>query len=481
MDFSSHAERDGTRLHGRAKGAARFMLGPSALIGAMGLLRGADATVPTPAEDWRRATVDLVIHVQRHQATIVHCLAGLRAQTRQPRRIVLVDDGGIDRDGSLVLAREFAAVNAMAIEVIARRWSIGRTPTLKRQASECDGDVLVVLDADTVLESPEFLERCVRELFQGAGIASVCGTVLPLRGRDRRAMAATAAFRRWLGPDAYRDLNASRDRAARIEQWLIDGYRQCVGLVQQRFVHRGQMLAFGGIAHPVGAVAYRRGYLKDLFDRYEPVHGEDDQTHAEDIFIGVAFGNEGYRNVQLADVVARVQQPARIEHLPARRARYTQAFLRGCYFFDALLQSPLKAPRRAWRRLRRPAPKVEQRRVREAYRQPFGERLTREQGRPIGWALAFTALEKILLPLIVLVLLATGQWRALAIGVLAELALWLALLAAVAPAPRAATLARGLLAAPLRYVELAADLVGVLRFGRELRGRQADRARRRMR
>lgn len=447
--------------------AARFVLGPSAMIGAMGLLRGADPTVPTPAEDWRAARVDVVIPVQCHQGTIVHCLAALRAQTRLPRRILLVDDGGIERDGTVVLAREFAAVNGLAIEVIERRWSIGRTPTLKRQASEFDGDVLVVLDANTVLESKDYLERCVRELYQGAGIASVCGVVLPLRGRDRRAWATTAPFRRWLARDAYRDMHAGWGRAARIEQWLMDSYRECAGLVQQHFVHRGQMLAFGGIAHPLGAVAYRRRYLKDLFDRYEPVHGDDDQTHAEDIFIGVAFSNEGYRNVQLADVVARVQLPG-LERLPAWCARYTQAFLRSCHHFDALLQSPLKGPRRAWQRLRAPRPGIELRRIGEAYRQPFGDRLTREQGRPIGWVLAFTALEKLAWPLALLVMLAGGWWRALAWTMAIELALWLAVLAAVAPSPRAETVLKGMLVAPLRYVEMCADLAGVVRFVRDL-------------
>lgn len=479
MQLRSHADGHGTRLAGFAMtGAARFVLGPSALIGAMGLLRGADPTVPTPAEDWCAAVVDVVIPVQRHQATIVHCLAALRAQTRLPRRIVLVDDGGIERDGTLVLAREFAAVNALAIEVIQRRWSIGRTQTLKWQAREFDGDVMVVLDADTVLESKDYLERCVRELYQGAGIASVCGTVLPLRGRDRRAGATAASFRRWLAGDHYRDLAAGRDRAARLEQWLVDSYRECVGLVQQRFVHRGQMRAFGGIGHPLGAVAYRRRYLKDLFDRYEPVHGDDDQTHAEDIFIGVAFGNEGYRNVQLTDVVARTQHSG-LERLPARRVRHTQAFLRSGYFFDALLQSPLKAPRRWWRALRKPTPRLELRRVREAYRQPFGERLTREQGRPIGWVLAFAALEKIVLPAALLLMLAGGLWRALAYALAIELSLWLAVLAVVAPAPRAAMVLKGLLVAPLRYVEMAADLAGVVRFIRELRAHQVHGDRRR--
>ncbi|MGH8078506.1 MAG: glycosyltransferase, partial [Lysobacter sp.] len=250
--------------------AMRFVLGPTALLGAYGLLREPDRTVATPREVWRDAVVDVVIPGHCHQGTIIHCLAALLTQTLKPRQVMLVDDGGIDRDGTAVLAREFAIANDMALTIVERRWSIGRTPTVKRQTREFDGDVLFVLDADTVLTSPDYLERCVQELYQGAGIASACGTLLPLRGRDRRALSATAAFRRWVGKDEYRDPQARLGRGQRIEQWLADTYRECTALVQQRFVQRGQMRVFGGIGHPPGgAVAYRRRYLKDLFDRYE--------------------------------------------------------------------------------------------------------------------------------------------------------------------------------------------------------------------
>lgn len=449
--------------------AARFVLGPSALLGAFGLLRPPDRTVPTPREQWRDAVVDVVIPGHCHQATIVHCLAALHAQTLKPRQVLLVDDGGVGRDGTAVLAREFALANGVPLTVIQRRWSIGRAATVKRQAREFDGDVLFVLDADTALTSVDYLERCVQELYQGAGIASACGMVLPLRGRDRRAVSATAAFRRWVGGDEYRDPLACPGGWQRIEQWLSDNFRECTALVQQRFVQRGQMCAIGGIGHPPGgAVAYRRRYLKDLFDRYEPIHG-DVLTQAEDIFIGFALDNEGYRNIQLGDVVARVQPPP-LPQLPAQIARDAMAYLQGCFHFDALLHTPL---RYRWRR--RPPVSHELRRVAEAYRQPFGERLTRAQGRPIGWVLVCAALEKPALPAVLLTLLAFRQVALVGWLLAAEMLAWLVVLVLVSREPRPTAALRGLAVAPLRYMAMVADMVGVWGFMRsrwQIRGQR---------
>ena len=86
-------------------------------------------------------------------------------------------------------------------------------------------------------------------------------------------------------------------------------------LFLQRFVYRGQMAAFGTLSNPVGcAVAYRRAYLEALFDAVEPLLG-DDLTNSEDIFIGLAMLNEGYRNVQVPDVCARTVEPE-VQRLP---------------------------------------------------------------------------------------------------------------------------------------------------------------------
>ena len=73
-----------------------FVLSPNALLSVVGLLRGPDKTVPTPAEDWQQAVVDVVIPAFKEEDNIIHCLASLARQTKRPRNIILVDDGGKD-------------------------------------------------------------------------------------------------------------------------------------------------------------------------------------------------------------------------------------------------------------------------------------------------------------------------------------------------------------------------------------------------
>ncbi|SFL14656.1 glycosyltransferase [Lysobacter sp. cf310] len=450
-----------------------FALSPNGLLSAVGLWRGSEETVPTPVEDWRQAVVDVVIPARLQQHDIAHCLAALLAQTLQPRKVVLVDDGGTERDGTAAIAREFAAANGLSLRVIERMWSIGRGPTIKRQARESDADVEFVLDGDTLLHSADYIERCVRELYEGVGIASVCGVVQPMRGEHRRALERSPAFQRWLHGEAYRDPRTRRGRLRRSLQWLGDIHRETSCLLQQCFINRGQMALFGGVVVPRGnAIAYRRRYIKDLFDRYEPVHG-DQFDGAEDVFVALALAQEGYRNVQLFGVLAHAEQPP-LDRLPGQSFRQAGAFLRGCREFNALLLTPFKV----WRRWLRPRPRVvaEQRRVREAYRQPFGGRLTHEYGRPIGWALFLMAGERLAYPLLLLWLVFSGRWWWLGGVVLAEILATALVLASVARDGRGAALGKALLVAPVRYamvfVELAAAVAFLpQRFRRPRRGR----------
>ncbi len=443
-------------------GATRFVLGPDTLVGAAGLLHPGDPTVAVPAVDWRQALVDVVIPACRDQATIVLCLAALRAQTLKPRRIVLVDDCSGERDGTRVLAREFAHANGFALDVVEQLAPGGRMATLCEQAARLEGDVMVVVDAHVVLDSPDYLEQCVRGLYQGSGVAAVCGTLLPLRDRDRRRWAMSDAVRRWLGGDAWRDPLQAVGVWQRIGGWLADTSHECSGLVHQRFVQRGQMRAFGSVCHPNGAVAYRRRYLDALLQRYR---AEDAHLHAaghEDVFIGFALANEGFRTVHLPGPLARTQLPAGVGALPRLRARYSASLLRTGSRFRALLRPPSAAPSDWWSH----GARHEQRRLLEPYRQAFGGLRTREHGRPVGWAFACSLLDKVAVPLAVIGLLVAGLWSWLAWMAVIETALWLLVLGAVAPAARGRTMLKGLLVAPLRYLDLAADLAGALTFAR---------------
>ena len=443
-----------------------FVISPNALLSVIGLLRGPDRTVPTPTHDWRTAVVDVVIPAYREAENITHCLVSVARQTLKPRNIIVVDDGSTDATASC--AEQVAQRLGLDVQVIRRQSSIGKTPTIKRQAREFDADVEFILDGDTFLESPDYIARCVEELYKGAGIASVCGRVLPMRLVDRRTLAETPEYAAVLAGAPFVDPKAARSRLQLLWWGLTNIYRDCLYRFLQGFVFHGQVVFFGGITNPVGcAVAYRRKYIKDLFDRYEPIFG-DDLTNSEDIFIGFALNNEGYRNIQLQDVLARSEEPE-VQRLPRQVYLWSSSFLQSCYYFDALLRTPFKSLKR-WRKRReeKQSGVEELRLVKEQYRQPFGEKYTLEYGRPIGWAMFLSAVEKIGFPTAIIILLVLRMWEPLAVTIIAELLVSLATLVVVARGARIATLLKGIAITPLRYALMVADTYTIGRFAFDL-------------
>jgi glycosyltransferase involved in cell wall biosynthesis len=498
-----------------------FVLGPNAFLSLTGLWRGPDTTMPTPAEDWRSARVDVVIPAFNEADTIVLCLASLLRQTMRPRRVILVDDGSTD--GTIESAKAFCDRNGLHLVAIQRARPIGKTPTIKRQARELDSDVEFILDGDTVLESPNYIERAVQELYQGVGIASACGTILPMRRRDRRAFVADPTVWAFGAVQNVPQPVVEEPLGRAFLRGVTNVYRETLYLFLQRFIYRGQMVFFGTITSPVGcAVAYRRKYVESLFDRYSPLLG-DDLTNSEDIFIGLAMLDEGYRNIQLTDVCARTVEPL-CHRLPKQVYLWSSSYLQSCFYFDALLRSPFLAVRR-WLGLSRPgaqgallsadapmpalaaagsvrvdprqmdalmrtatagagasaaggadvatleAPAVplpERRRVREPYRQPFGREHTRQAGRPVGWLLAAGLVEKIFFPIALLLMLVLAQWEAFFVTVGFESLIALTALVMVTKGQRVQYFVKGLAVMPLRYLLIASELVTLGRFTSDL-------------
>jgi glycosyltransferase involved in cell wall biosynthesis len=518
-----------------------FVFSPNSIISLIGLLRGPDPTVPTPAEDWRRATVDVVIPALNEERTIAACLASVARQTVRPRRVLLVDDGS--RDRTIAIAEAFCAGAGLPLTVIRRRSPIGKTPTIKRQARELDSDVEFILDGDTILDSDDYLARTVEELYKAVGVASACGTIMPLRQRDRRRFDARSPQREFVERVPAARLVNGRPWPRRFASGITNLYREVLYLFLQRFIYLGQMVAFGSITNPVGcAVAYRRKYVKDLFDKYSPIFG-DDLTNSEDIFIGFALVNEGYRNVQLHDVYARTVEPE-IQRIPRQVYLWSSSFLQCCYYFDDLLRSAPRATR-AWlfRRRgirqpeRRPAPVtapvpapvpvfvpmeepelalvgagapasrgpiaprldwpgaggpldpvtphvdgsldslkaraaeaegIERRRIAEPYRQPFGVAHTQRFGRPIGWIVLTSAIEKVGFPTALLIMILCAAWEPLVVTIAAETVVSLTALVLVTRGQRLEYLVKGIAIAPLRYAMLALDAVTLGRFASDL-------------
>lgn len=444
-----------------------FVISPNVILSLIGLLRGPDKTVPTPGEDWRTATVDVVIPAFNEEKNIILCLASLARQTLKPKRIILIDDGSSDH--TLELATDFCAINHMELTAIHRQKPIGKTPTLKRQSREFDSDVEFILDGDTILESTNYIARTVEELYKAIGIASACGTILPLREKDRLREIAAEPVQRLLATKPDLNLKSRETFIHRFQRTISNAYRDTLYVFLQKFVYHGQMVFFGSIANPVGcAVAYRRKYIKDLFDEYEPILG-DDLTNSEDIFLGFALLDKGYRNIQLMDVYARSEEPE-ARKLPRQVYLWSSSFLQSCYYFDSLLRGPFRTIRR-YRHNREIAENKdiqEKRRIKEPYRQPFGPDYTRTYGRPMGWVLLISAFEKISFPTALAVMIILKLWEPLVVTLLAETIICLTVLVIITKGQRGAYFCKGLLVTPIRYLSVLFELVTISRFAMDL-------------
>jgi glycosyltransferase involved in cell wall biosynthesis len=439
-----------------------FILGPNTLLALIGLFKGGDKTVPTPARDWKDVKVDVVIPAYNEQDTIILCLESLMRQSLKPHRVILIDDGSSDKTSQI--AAEFSEANGIPLEIVKHRKSIGKTPGVKAEARELDGDVEFVLDGDTILESENYIERVVQELYQGAGIASACGTIMPLRNEDRKNVAAHNRVRDFY--EAHEGLVYIKDRTGfhAIMRRITNQYREFLYFFLQNFIYRGQMSLYGSIVNPVGcAVAYKREYIKDIFDQYESTLG-DNLTTSEDIFIGFALQEMGYRNVQVADVHARSEEPE-AQSVPHQVFLWSSAFVQSCYYFPDLLFSPFKMFKRMKHSKElKESGAEEKREIQEAYRQAFGVEHTKEYGRPIGWTIMLALLEKIVFPLVVLVLLFLQLWEPLIITLIAEITVLLILTAIISRQYDISYVIKALLATPMRYATLMYDLYVVLRF-----------------
>jgi len=443
-----------------------LVFGPTAVLSTIGLIMGKDKAIPTPPKDWHKATVDVVIPALNEEQTIVLCLASIARQTFKPTRIILVNDGSTDR--TVELAQAFAIELEMELQVIKRDHPIGKTPTLKRQSREFDSDVEFILDADTILESDNYIERVVQELYQGAGIASACGTVLPLTPFSRMREIHNKKTKQFLKGKDVEFIYPNGAPLSRLQHLLTDWYREILYFYLQKFIYLGQMTFFGGIINPVGcAVAYRRNVLKEVvFDKYEPVLG-DDLTNSEDIFIGFTFLDHGYRNIQVMDVYARSQEPL-ILNLPRQQYLWSSAFLQSCYYFKELIKTPFRVFKQLKKsKLTKEVEEqvlIQKRKIVEAYRQPFGTRITEIYGRPIGWAVFFALIEKISFPIILITMIALRLWEPLLVTVAAEATFTTLVLVYLAKGHRIEYFFKSIATIPIRYALVLVDAYTMIRF-----------------
>ncbi len=449
--------------------ASYFVVSPNLVLSVLGLLHGPDETVPTPAENWQDATISVVIPALNEEKNIVLCLNSVLKQTIKPNNIILIDDGSTDNTVSY--AEAFCKENDIDILIIKRDHPIGKTPTIKRQAREFLSDVEFILDADSVLESENYIERTVQELYQGVGIASACGTILPTKDKNRKEMLQEPKIQKFLQNNTDTDLLLKQDWLHILARKSSNIYREVLYMYLQQFIYHGQMVFFGSITNPVGcAVAYRRQYIQELFDQYEPIFG-DDLTNSEDIFIGFALLKHGYRNIQLTDVFARSQEPE-IEDIPHEIYMWSSSFYQSCYYFDDLVRSPLKSFKSYLHH--RKTEKLygeeiqKRRKIKEAYRQQFGDDVTTQYGRPMGWVIFVSLLEKTLFPSTLFVMIALGLWEVLGLTLVFESLISVSILTFINKGKRLEYFFKGILVTPIRYTTILFDFATMIIFAKDI-------------
>jgi glycosyltransferase involved in cell wall biosynthesis len=437
-----------------------FVLSPTTVLALIGKIRG-----PRLVQDPDRVLVedldvDVVIPAHNEADTIALCLASVARQTIKPSSITVIDDGSSDETAAI--AQAFASANNIAVRVIRRRRSIGKTPGLKIEARNLEGDVEFILDGDTILESPDYIEKTVQQLYRVPGIAAAFGMVYPLRERDRRAVEQFETIRQL--KEAYPSLRVGPrfSPVRRLARGITNFYRDALYEFVQKFLYPGLQNLFGSVPNPIGcAVAYRREYLKELFDRYEPEMG-DNFTSSEDIFFGSAFTAQGYHCRQVPEVITRSQEPE-IQRLPRQLVLWTAAWFQTAYRLPVVLSGPFKVVRRIkHRRANREV--AERRRVVDGYRQSFGLQVAERLGRPAGWTTLFVLFEKVSFVFVLLTMVAIGAWVPLAITIGTDLLFYMVILAVFSDDFWLKAIAKGAAVTPIRYATLLVDLVTIVLF-----------------
>lgn len=220
-----------------------LVLGPSGVLSLIGHLRGPrPVQLPDPAAI-RDLDVDVVIPAYNERATIALCLASVMRQTIKPNSVTVIDDGS--QDDTAAVAEAFAATNNFAVRVIRRRRSSGKTPGLKIESRNLEGDVEFILDGDTVLMSEDYIEKVLAQLFRVPGIASACGLVYPLRDRDRTALSQLDTMRRLREQRPELNLTLTRPLLNRIAKGVANYYRDTTYQFLQIFFYVGLQIRSG--------------------------------------------------------------------------------------------------------------------------------------------------------------------------------------------------------------------------------------------
>jgi len=435
-----------------------WFLSPSLVLAMIGKVRGWDRTSPTPSINWKKVDVDVVIPAKNEERNIATALSSLFAQDFPIRKVVVFDDGSTDHTSEIV--SRYRELTGRAVELITRKTSIGKTPALREFCERTDADALIILDADTVLVSTNYISRLVEELFKNAGVSAACGEVMPLTWKRRDSIAKSDRHLQAVAAEFPGTSSQRPGLFARFLTWFTVCYRHPLYILLQRTLYDGHLKLFGAQLNPVGcAVAYKTDRLRECFAYAKPRIG-DNLSNSEDIYIGHFFNWKGYRSVQVIDVHCESSEPP-VTRLPHQLYLWSSAFLQSNYYFKDLPLSPFRRIFRGKRQDQSPA--ASNRVIREQYRAAWGEQITKREGRVVGWLELICFVEKLSYP-VILLYFALFNHEALLITLGIETLFCMGLVLATADAGTKLKSAAMLIPAmPIRLLSLGVDMYAMLR------------------
>lgn len=294
-------------------------------------------------------SITAIIPALNEANRIPYAIASLNIQTTKPNKLVVIDDGSKDNTSNVVESLRKSV--EFPIEIIRNEKPRGKTSGIKRAVRRSDSDKVFILDADTYLQSPNYLEKILSPHINN-NVASTFGIVESMSRRDKKKF-----FQEYVSKN-YSEENQTKLNLERIltkergifstlsylmTKWPVEQYRNTLYNVDQYFFRESHMRLFGTNIFPVGCgVMYDRKKLKNVFDQFEETLG-DKLTNSEDIFLGFAFANKGLSNIQVKNVIMKTSEP-NIKRVFHQTYLWGSSYLQSAYYFKDLTKRFRKKP-----------------------------------------------------------------------------------------------------------------------------------------
>lgn len=220
--------------------------------------------------------VTVIIPCYNEDKTIENCLRSLLVQTHKKYEIILVDDGSTDTTGEI--CDSMAALFLPKIKVL-RKDNGGKASALRLGLNHARGDIVVTLDADSIL-MPDALERLV-ESFNDPAVGAVGGNVKVANRKN------------------------------------ILGRHQTIEYISGLTIQRRAFAFLGCMQVMSGAIAaFRKDVLKEI-------GGHSSDTIVEDMDVTISVLKAGYKVKYDGSAIAYTEAPENLWDFLRQRCRWT--------------------------------------------------------------------------------------------------------------------------------------------------------------